>query len=319
MKDFLSVQSEMLTTLKDFQASLRKSDPEPPIAGPSSQGLPSSSRPPKPPGQCPKKPVSSDSEDSEGTLQDEGMAESQGEEEEDEDAKSGKYIFSADDMDGLLSAIYASEEIPHTTEQVSAQDRMYQGLTKPQSKTIPVHQSLKDTIRREWAEPEKKLPKFKTWKRRCPFKEDVEDTFFKVPRLDAALAQVSRQSDLSFEDTGNLKDAMDRRADTSLRRAWEANAAALGPALASVCVARNTAAWTSKLLDHVASSSESGETRDSLQVIGTALAYLADAALETVRATAKSGALINASRRAVWLKTWGGRSRFQKPPVCYSL
>ena len=76
---------------------------------------------------------------------------------------------------------------------------------------------------------------------------------------------------------------MDRRADTSLRRAWEANAAALGPALASVCIARNTAAWTSKLLDHISSSSESRETRDSLQVIGTAVAYLADAAIETVR------------------------------------
>ena len=69
--------------------------------------------------------------------------------------------------------------------------------------------------------------------------------------------------------------------------------------LASVCVARNTAAWTSKLMDHLSSSSVSRETRDSLQVIGTAVAYLADAAIETVRATAKSGALVNASRRAV--------------------
>ena len=99
---------------------------------------------------------------------------------------------------------------------------------------------------------------------------------------------------------------MDRRADTSLRRAWEANAAALGPALASACVARNTAAWTSRLLDHLASSSKSRETQESLQVIGSAVAYLADAAIETVRASAKTGALINASRRAVWLKTWRG-------------
>ena len=35
-KDFLSVQTEMLTTLKDFQSSFKRRDPEPPIPGPSS-------------------------------------------------------------------------------------------------------------------------------------------------------------------------------------------------------------------------------------------------------------------------------------------
>ena len=204
MKDFLSVQSEMLATLKDFKSSLKSRESDPPVPGPSSQEGSTSARLAR---QRTRKAPSSDSEDSEVTLQEEGLVESQAEE-EDEDARSGKYIFSADDMEGLLAAIYASEQIQHPAEQVSAQDRMYLGLIKPQSKTIPVHQSLKDIIRREWAEPEKKLPKFKTWKRRCPFKDEVEDTFFKVPRLDASLAQVSRQSDLSFEDAGSLRDAM---------------------------------------------------------------------------------------------------------------
>lgn len=120
------------------------------------------------------------------------------------------------------------------------------------------------------------------------------------------MAKVSKQSDLSFEDTGNIKDQMDQRAETILRRAWEANAAGMSPALASACVARNADKWISQLIDHVSRTSKSEEVLDSLDVIGSAVAYLADAAVETVRTTAKSGALLNSARRALWVKTWGG-------------
>lgn len=51
-------------------------------------------------------------------------------------------------MEGLLEAIYASEEIQEPEAQISAQDRMYQGLSKAQSRVLPIHQSLKDIILR---------------------------------------------------------------------------------------------------------------------------------------------------------------------------
>ncbi|XP_040195312.1 lamina-associated polypeptide 2, isoforms alpha/zeta-like [Rana temporaria] len=298
MKEFLAVQSQMLSTLKEFKDTLKNRDPEPIAAGPSSQ---ESSSTPVPRVSRARESLLSDTEDSEAP--EDGVVDSHS---EDEDARSGKYIFSTDDMGGLLSAVYASEGIQQPAELVSPQDRMYQGLAKPQPKVIPVHQSLKDIVLREWAEPEKKLLRYKTWKRRCPFKEELENTLFKTPKLDASLAQLSRQSDLSFEDAGNLKDSLDRRADTSLRRAWEANTAALGPALASSCIARNADTWLTRLLEHVPQTSKFKEIRDSLTVIGSAVAYLADASIETVRSSAKTGALVNAARRAVWLKTWEG-------------
>ena len=131
-------------------------------------------------------------------------------------------------------------------------------------------------------------------------------SFFKIPKLDAPLAQVSKQSDLSFEDAGNLKDPMDRRADSSLRKAWEANAAALSPALASVCISRNADSWISKLMEQVSQVPDSKESLETLQLIEGAVAYLADAVIETVRSTAKTGALINSARRALWVKMWNG-------------
>lgn len=45
---------------------------------------------------------------------------------------------------------------------------------------------------------------------------------------------------------------------------------------------------------------------DSLEIISKAVAYLADVAVETVRTTAKSAALLNSARRAVWVKSWEG-------------
>ncbi|XP_040192193.1 uncharacterized protein LOC120926392 [Rana temporaria] len=230
----------MLSTLKEFHVSLKSKEPEAPIAGPSSQESSSSQifrvR------QESLGSLVSDSEDSEIPPQEEGSVGQA--EEENEDTRTGRYVFAADDMEGLLEAVYASEEIPQPTEEISTQD--------------------------------------------------------------APLAQISKQSDLSFEDTGNLKDPMDRRAETSLCRAWEANAAALSPALASACIARNANSWISKLMEHVSQGSDSKGILESLQLIGSAVAYLADTSVETVRSTAKTGALLNSARRAVWVKMWNG-------------
>lgn len=59
-----------------------------------------------------------------------------------------------------------------------------------------------------------------------------------------------------------------RRSETLLRRAWDANVAAMGPASASACVARNADAWVSRLVDHVSRGSKSKEVLNSLEVVG---------------------------------------------------
>lgn len=96
---------------------------------------------------------------------------------------------------------------------------------------------------------------------------------------------------------------MDRRSKTLLCRAWDANAAAMGPALASTYVAWNADAWVSKLVDHVLRGSKTKVVLNCLEVIGKAAAYLADGAVET---TAKSAALLNSARRVLWVKMWDG-------------
>lgn len=122
----------------------------------------------------------------------------------------------------------------------------------------------------------------------------------------ATLSQVTKLSDLSFEDTGSIKDLMDRRAESLPRKAWKANTSAMGPALAAACLAWIADLWVEKLTKHLYRESEAGDVLDSLSVMGKAVAYLADAAVESARASAKMAALINSARRAVWIKAWEG-------------
>lgn len=133
-----------------------------------------------------------------------------------------------------------------------------------------------------------------------------EEKSFKIPKLDAALLQVSKRSDLSFEDSGNIKDHMDCRSEMLLCRVWDANAAAMVPALASACVARNADTWLTRLSNHIARGRRSKEVIDSLEIISKAVVYLADATVETVRTTANSAALLNSARRAIWVNVWEG-------------
>ena len=109
-----------------------------------------------------------------------------------------RHLFAVEDLEGLLQAIYATEEIPETPEVTSAQHKVYRGLRKSQCGVFPLHQSLKDLVLQEWREPERMIVRQKTWKRRFPFHQTDEETFFKLPRLHVALSQVTKSSELAF-------------------------------------------------------------------------------------------------------------------------
>lgn len=74
---------------------------------------------------------------------------------------------------------------------------------------------------------------------------------------------------------------MDCRSETLQQRAWDANAAAMAPALASDYVARNVDGWLHRLTDYVARETRSKEATDCLEIISKEMAYLADVAVET--------------------------------------
>lgn len=57
---------------------------------------------------------------------------------------------------------------------------------------------------------------FKGLKRFPPFEEDVSQPWNKVPKLDALLSKISKNSHFAFDGMGTLKDPMDKRGDVLL-------------------------------------------------------------------------------------------------------
>lgn len=58
---------------------------------------------------------------------------------------------------------------------------------------------------------------------------------------------MSWKTGLAFKDMGILKVAMDKRADSLLKKAWDLTLANLKPAMTSTVVARNLEHWLEQL------------------------------------------------------------------------
>ena len=80
----------------------------------------------------------------------------------------------------------------------------------------------------------------------------------------------------------------------------------LKPAMASTVVARNLEYWLDQLKGHIEAGTSRRELLESFPVLMKAVGYIADASAESVKLSARSSALINSTRRALWVKTWQG-------------
>lgn len=228
------------------------------------------------------------------------------EEEENESDTASKYKLSLEEVGGLLKVIHATLGIEEEKKELSLHDRMYAGLGDSKGRSFPVHSVITDMIKKEWLEPEKKPFFSRAHKKRFPFEENPDSIWNKVPKLDSAFSQVSKSTDLAFEDMGTLKEPMDKRMDLLLKRTWQSVMHNLKPAMATTCVARNLDHWVNQLKAHVIADSSKQEILDSFSTLSAAISYIADASAESIRMSARSAALTNSARRALWLKTWPG-------------
>ena len=147
-----------------------------------------------------------------------GSQESEEEAREGDSRKPSRYKLSLEDVDHLLEAIYATLGIQTEKKPLSLHDQMYEGLGDQESKNFPVHDVLIEAIKKEWQEPERKPFFSKALKRRFPFSDDPSSIWNKTPKLDAAFSQVSRHTDLAFEDMGILSEPMDKKMDSLLKK-----------------------------------------------------------------------------------------------------
>ncbi|KAG8538028.1 hypothetical protein GDO81_023414 [Engystomops pustulosus] len=121
--------------------------------------------------------------------------------------------------------------------------------------------------------------------------------------------------DLPFEDSAQLRDPMDRKSEALLKKAWETSMLSLKSNLGATSVARTLYFWLGKLESYIREGTPREALLESIPLLRSATAFLADASAEGIRFAAKEGALTNATRRALWLKQWSGDIR-SKSKLC---
>lgn len=217
-----------------------------------------------------------------------------------------RYKLTLDEVDDLLGAIHTTLGIQDERKVLSLHDQMYEGMGEQKKKVFPVHQVLVDAVLKEWQDPERKPFLSRALKRRFPFSEEETAVWNKSPKLDAAFSQVTRQTALAFEDMGSLSDPMDKRIDSLLKKTWDSSLGNLKPAMAMTVVARNMEYWLTQIKAHIEAGTPKETILSSFPTLLKGVAYMADASAESVRMSARSSALANSARRALWLKTWQG-------------
>ncbi|XP_044127503.1 lamina-associated polypeptide 2-like [Bufo gargarizans] len=230
----------------------------------------------------------------------------EGERVSDSDDDGRRYYFSTEEMSDLLKAVRSTMGVEEVQRTHSVQEEMFGGLRVKKTRVFPINESIRDMILDEWTDPEKRLGVPATFKNRLLFDPEESKIFNEIPKIDVQVAKVNKKTSLPFEDASQLKDSMDRKADSLLRKSWEASMFNVKTNIAATSVARSMFLWLGELETHIKDRASREQILESLPLLKSATAFLADASAESVRFSARDAALSNAARRALWMKCWSG-------------
>ncbi|KAG8566014.1 hypothetical protein GDO81_013062 [Engystomops pustulosus] len=226
-----------------------------------------------------------------------------------------KYLFASENLDALLKAVRDTLKIEDIEEAKSVQDELFGILKAKKKRVFPINNTLKELILEEWREPENRISVSKDFKNRLIFDEEEVKNWNATPKVDVQVTKITKKTDLPFEDAIQLRDPMDRKADSLLKKAWEAAMLNLKVNIATTSVSRTLFFWLSELENHIKTGTSREMLLDTIPMLKSATAFIADASAEGVRFSAKESALSNSVRRAIWLRQWSGDCR-SKAKLC---
>ncbi|CAJ0930442.1 unnamed protein product [Ranitomeya imitator] len=155
----------------------------------------------------------------------------------------------------------------------SLEDIMFGGLEEKRKRTFPVNSRIKALIEKEWRKPEESGNLPSASKRRYPFEDKDSETWDKVPKIDGVVARSSKKLSLPLEDSGVLRDPLDKKADGFLRHTWEATAGGLKPAIAGTCVSRSLIVWLQQIEEQLKSKAPRDEILTNLTLAKEGLIF----------------------------------------------
>ncbi|XP_071982481.1 uncharacterized protein [Engystomops pustulosus] len=168
-----------------------------------------------------------------------------------------KCLFASENLDALLKAVRDTLKIE---EAKSVQDELFGILKAKKKRVFPINNTLKELILEEWREPENRISVSKEFKNRLIFDEEEVKNWNTTPKVDVQVTKITKKTDLPSEDAIQLKDPMDRKADSLLKKAWETAMLNLKVNIATTSVSRTLFFWLSELENHI----KSGTSREML-------------------------------------------------------
>ncbi|XP_073400068.1 lamina-associated polypeptide 2, isoforms alpha/zeta-like [Dendrobates tinctorius] len=227
----------------------------------------------------------------------------------------GQSCFPLDSVDNLVKSVRSTMGCEEPRGAQTAQDIMFAGLAEKKRRAFPVILAIKALIKKEWEKNDQRSFLPSASKRKYPFSDEELLKWTKVPKVDAVISSTSRQSAIPVEDAGLLADPLDRKAESSLKRSWESTTGIFKPAVASTCTTRSMLVWLDQLDQQIEQKVSREKLRAAIPLIRGAAAFMADASADTLRLAARSAALVNNARRALWMKSWKGDAQ-SKAKIC---
>ncbi|CAJ0930520.1 unnamed protein product, partial [Ranitomeya imitator] len=198
-----------------------------------------------------------------------------------EEQEGKRYYFPVEETEELVQAVRRTMQVKEDPQPRSRQDQMFGGLTYQERTVFPVSEHIRKMISQEWKDAERRLVMSREFKNRLPFDSEEIKTWEEIPKVDVPLAKVAKKTSIPFEDSSSLKDAMDRKADILLRRAWETSAALIKTNIAATSVARSMFLWMEQLEEHLINKTSRADIIASLPIIKSATAFMADTSAES--------------------------------------
>ncbi|XP_041418680.1 uncharacterized protein LOC121393664 isoform X2 [Xenopus laevis] len=207
------------------------------------------------------------------------------------------------DIQGIIRAIKTSLQLEDPSGAGSGAKGPFKRQRK-QSAEFPFHDQLGEVIQQEWDCPEKKFQPSRRFSRSYPFARELTEKWGVPPAVDAPVSRLSKNTALPVPDAAAFKDPTDKRLEGFLRSIFISAGSTFRPIIAAAWVSRAMADWAQELLDGLKNNLPRAELSSLADQMVDANAFLGDALLDSLQASARTSATAVAARRALWLKHW---------------
>ncbi|XP_041436207.1 lamina-associated polypeptide 2-like [Xenopus laevis] len=169
---------------------------------------------------------------------------------------------------------------------------------------FPVHKEVQDVISAEWQRMSRKVPVEAKMEKLYPFPPESQEIWSNPPTVDAPVARLSRKTALPIDDVSALKQPMERRMETELKKLYMMTGAMLRPAVSLVSVIKALSMWIEDLVQRTREGEPREKILAALEDLRLATSFCLGAAGDLTRLSARSMASSVVARRALWLKYW---------------